>query len=629
MNTVPRIGISKLRALKGRERLFHVAWGLVRWLALALALVALCTFIDFRVDKFRETPTTLRVILTLVQFAVLAVAGWFWLIRPWFKGPSIIRLARRVETRIPEFDHRLVTSIQLTRGKDNTFGMSPELIETVARESEAISKKHRFSRFADTRRLKWAGTLVSVPMLLLAAMLLLYGPTLFKILLQRQLLASAEIPRNNQLENITPGLWPAGDEVTVEYIVSGRIREDATGTLRVKPEDLPADEYKLEFARRLDDHRTVFAARVPHSSVNFSHRAWVGDGRTKRASEVKFEPRPVVTKTDAWVRLPKFLGARPEGEPYETYQAQGEITGLGNSAARVRIAVQKPISEARLTLMARTRDGTGEYSKLGVPMFVGEGVVVPSGETIYPAEVSFDLGPDLIAYQVEVKDKNGFANATPPRRGIQIAPDDPPVVRLLPERYTEPGARPSDEDIIEGLPVPIGGQIPIAYTCRSPQGVGRAQLRYRINERGPWVTLPLKVVDAEEKWGEFDPTRGTFAKAEYGLQTEFYPIPSADRDTTPDYLSGGGRFDFQTAELTKITDEGKLAKLEIGDRVEFYVEVFDRNPAPGRPPGRSEARIKEVLSASEVLQRLDQTRQAEGKIRDLEKKQRDVFQRRD
>jgi hypothetical protein len=262
-------------------------------------------------------------------------------------------------------------------------------------------------------------------------------------------------------------------------------------------------------------------------------------------------------------------------------------------------------------------------------MFPGDGEVLPNGDTQYPALVEFELAPDLIAYQVDVKDLNGFANATPPRRGIQIAPDDPPVVRLLPERYAEPGTRPSDEDIIEGLPIPIGGQIPIAYTCRSPQGVGRGQLRYRINERGPWVTLPLKTVDAEEKWGPFDPGRGTFANAEYSQQVEFHPLPSPDRETTPDYLTGGGRFDFQTAELTKITDEGKLAKLEIGDRVEFYVEVFDRNPVPNRPSGRSEARIKEVLSAADVLLRLDQTRQAEGKIRDLEKKQRDVFQRRD
>jgi hypothetical protein len=330
------------------------------------------------------------------------------------------------------------------------------------------------------------------------------------------------------------------------------------------------------------------------------------------------------------VQLPKFLGARPDGKPYETYQSQGEITGLAQSTARVRVAAQKPLSEGQITLIARTNDGSGEFAKTTLAMSPGPEEPNPAtGETEFPAEVTFDLTADLIAYRIDVKDLNGFANSTPPRRGIQISPDDPPVVRLLPERYAELGARPSDEDIIEGLPIPIGGQIPIAYTCRSPQGVSRAQLRYRINERGPWVLLPLKAVDADEKSGPFDPTRGTFANADAFRQVEFHPVPSPDKETTPDYLTGGGRFDFQTAELTKFTEDGRTAKLEIGDRVEFYVEVFDRNPAPGRLPGRSEARIKEILSASEVLQRLDQTRQAEGKIRDLEKKQRDVFQRRD
>ena len=95
-------------------------------------------------------------------------------------------------------------------------------------------------------------------------------------------------------------------------------------------------------------------------------------------------------------------------------------------------------------------------------------------------------------------------------------------------------------------------------------------------------------MDADAKSGPFDPQYGTFVNAEYGQQVEFHPVPSPDRDTTPDYLTGGGRFDFQTAELTKITEEGRLAKLEIGDRVEYYVEVFDRNrPPTARPAGRS------------------------------------------
>lgn len=627
IQTIPRIGLSKLRSLRGRERLFHVAWGVARWLTVALAVVAVCTFVDWRVDKYRETPQWLRIGLTTLEAGVLLVTGYFWLVRPWLKGPSLIRLARRVEDGIPEFGHRLVTSIQLSKKAGQREIGSPELVETVARESEAIAEKHSFGRFADTRRLKWAAGLIGVPMLLAAGMIVFYGPTLLKALLQRQLLASVEIPRFNQLENRTPVLWPAGDEVTVEYVVSGKIRETDVGRLRVKPDDLPADEYPLEYAGRIDEDHTLFAARIPHSSVNFEHRAWVGDGRSKQASQVKFEPRPVVTKTDAWVRLPAFLGSKPNGQPYETYQAQGEITGLAHNQARVRIAAQKPISEAKVTLIARTQDGTGEFNKATVNLMPAAEATLPTGETEYPATGSFDLTPDLIAYSVAVKDAHGFANATPPRRGIQIAPDDPPVVRLLPERYGEIGSLATEEDIIEGLPIPIGGQVPIAFTCRSPQGVGKAFLRYRVNDRGPWVPLPLKLIDADPKWGAYDPNRGTFQNAEFGLQVEFFPIPSPDRDTMPDYLAGGGRFDFQTAELTKVTEGGTLSKLEVGDRVEFYVEVYDRNPNPNRPPGRSESRIKELLTPTEVLQRLDQTRQAESKIRDLEKKQRGVFDR--
>jgi hypothetical protein len=218
------------------------------------------------------------------------------------------------------------------------------------------------------------------------------------------------------------------------------------------------------------------------------------------------------------------------------------------------------------------------------------------------------------------------SNSTPPRRGIAILPDDPPTVRLLPERYSEPGVKASDDDIIEGLPIPLGGKIPISYICRSVQGVGKARLMYRVNDRGTWVPLPLKEIEATDKTGPFDPARGTFEKADDGMQVELHACPSRDPESLPDFLTGGGRFDFQTSDLTKTDPEtGKISKVEIGDRIEFYVEVFDRNPAMGRKPGKSEIRMKEILSAADVLMRLDQTRQAEGKIRDLEKKQRDVF----
>ena len=290
--------------------------------------------------------------------------------------------------------------------------MSPELIETVARESEAISGKHTFGRFADTRRLKWAGGLIGVPMLLAAGMILLYGPTLFKVLLQRQLLASVEDsavqPARKQHAGPVAGRGRGDGRVRRQRARSAR---PTSARLRVKPDGLPADEYKLEFAGRLDDDRTVFAARVPHSSVNFTHRAWVGDGRTEArrprssSSRGRSSPRPMPGSG-----CRSSSASKPNGKPYETYQSQGEITGLANSMARVRIA--RPEADLRGEGHAhRPHQGRDRgVRQVDASRCPPAKETLPTGETEYPAEATFDLTPDLIAYQVIVKDLNGFAN---------------------------------------------------------------------------------------------------------------------------------------------------------------------------------------------------------------------------
>jgi hypothetical protein len=126
--------------------------------------------------------------------------------------------------------------------------------------------------------------------------------------------------------------------------------------------------------------------------------------------------------------------------------------------------------------------------------------------------------------------------------------------------------------------------------------------------------------------GRFVPELGLFEKSGFNSSVEFYPIPAADPATEPDGLEAGGRYNFQTAALTKATPAGPV-KLEVGDRVEFYVEAFDRNPAPGRPPGRSESRIKTVVTRAQLQAWLDQHDQSREKLRQIEERQRGVFDR--
>ena len=334
--------------------------------------------------------------------------------------------------------------------------MSPELIETVARESEAIRDKHTFRRFADTRRLKWAGGLIGVPMLARRP----DAPPLRADAVQGAAPAatagvgrdSADQPAGEQ----HPGLWPAGDEVTVEYIVSGKIGETRPARLRVKPDDLPADEYKLEFARRLDDDRTVFAARVPHSSVNFTHRAWVGDGRTQR--RVRRQVRAAAGRhpdrcLGPVAEVPRRQAGRQAVRDLPVAGRDHRARELRSPACGSPCRSRSPRRRSRSSPAPRTGPANTRRRRDRDVHRRGRRRARPARQSTR-AEVSFDLTPDLIAYQVEVKDLNGFANSTPPRRGIQIAPDDPPSSACCRSAMPSRAPRPSDEDIIEGLADP-------------------------------------------------------------------------------------------------------------------------------------------------------------------------------
>ena len=193
---------------------------------------------------------------------------------------------------------------------------------------------------------------------------------------------------------------------------------------------------------------------------------------------------------------------------------------------------------------------------------------------------------------------------------------------MLPEHFpptdNENGV---DEDYeVGGVPVKLGGKIRLGYTCASPFGLGRTDQNrtprfcYRVNE-GEWIRLPLIEAVSTEKTGPFDPRTGAFANSGYMDQVAYHAIPSPDPNRMG-RLEGGGRFDF----LTKA-----IRGLKVGDRLEFYLDVYDQNPEPNREPGHSETRIKAVVTPPELEAWVQQTLQEESRIRQLEGRQRGIF----
>ena len=208
---------------------------------------------------------------------------------------------------------------------------------------------------------------------------------------------------------------------------------------------------------------------------------------------------------------------------------------------------------------------------------------------------------------------------TPSKRGLRIIPEEAPAVTLLPEQFLPDQAgflrRTAAEDFeVEGVPVPLGGGVRIGYTCSHPFGLGPATLFYRVND-GPWWPFPLAEVPATEKAGPFDPRRGAFVNSRPGDQVQYHAVPSADPDRVLGRTEGGGRFDFQTRSLPD---------LKVGDRIEYYVAVANRDPAAPKV-GRSEVRQKLVVTVPELVNWIDATLRQEDRIRQLEQRQSGVF----
>lgn len=667
---VPRTIKKQLSRLRWRERWLRLTWGGARWLALALVALALACLIDFLIDRTAETPWALRVLLSGAQVCLWVVAAFVLILRPLWERLSNSRLALWVEERVPVLGHRLISTVQLNEPGAKIEGMSPELIAAVTRETEQMTARVNFPAVADHRRLHRSAA-VTGPLLLAALVPLLLAPGTTLALLSRQLLQDVPIPRSVYLESKTAAVWPSGEEVVLKFRVSGEdLGLEVKGEARVYTDQGGQEVYDLEYESPVKDG-AIYTARVRPMSVDFRFRAYLRDGRTPRDGLVHFEPRPVVVRQDAWVILPAYLGKQSSGAPYEIEQSRGEIVGLRGLSARVQAKVQKPVKEATLELLGTPYPNLagpkGESSAqrnaiealtltAAVGLLPGPGpralaaaaeVVAARGEVVLDRlagkfnssrdEITwtFDLLPTETAYRIRVLDKYDFANSAPPVRGIAIVPERAPRVALLRERFLpakEFRSLGNDEDYeVDGMPLGlddkgIPGPVRVRYTATGPYGLGHARLRYRVlkkaegsQEEQPtgderWLIYPLPEVQ------DPDPTEDDDRDVPFVIVR---PEKGKGEDLLP-RMRGKGWFDFETSDLTDA--RGKRIVLRPGDQFEFYVEVFNRHPDRTEAVvGRSETRVKTVVTAPEFRTWVFATLQEENRLRQLEARQKGVF----
>jgi hypothetical protein len=630
---VPRLILHQLSNLRRREVLLRLVWGTARCLAVVfVALLAAC-LIDYAMDRDQDTPWVLRLGLFLLQVILALGAAALFVAKPLLGGKlSDSELALQVEDKHPELQHRLISAVQLNQPGAETEGMSPELIARVTREAEKQAREFSFTQAADSRRWGWSAA-VAGPVLAVSLLLLVIWPDLIGALLARQFLLDRDIPRTYTLVSVGKDVFPLGEQAILRFHITGPDVDQQAGTVLVQPDGLPADRYPLELEKASGGSgHAVFVAK-PYSTADFSFQAWLGDGRTRKPLRVRFVPRPVVTDLTAWVLLPPYCDY--EGKKrYPVLQPRGDIVGIKGSMGKVLVKIQKPVTSGFIEIL-RQESADPEKETGKIPETVHRKVDLVLDDTKQIGMGSFDVLREDSGYRVVVVDEYGFVNVPPPRRALNLVDEEPPQVSLLPEVLPPLVELGPGEDVdVEGMPVLLGGSIPIAYTATGPYGLGQSRFLFRLlkkkesgNENVPeeeWIKLPLQEKGSEGR-GPFDPKRGTFAKAGPRDQVFFHAVPAFHAELLGRTL-GGGRFDFKT---TGIPDgKGGFVNLKEGDQIEYCIEVFaDKNTKAGRPSSRSESRVKTMVSLAELERWIGDNVQEVRRIRELDAKQKGVFEK--
>ena len=321
--------------------------------------------------------------------------------------------------------------------------------------------------------------------------------------------------------------------------------------------------------------------------MDFSFRAWLGDGRTRQPATVRYEPRPAITRQDAWVVLPEYCGLRPSGQRYEMYQPKADISGLPGSSARVVIETQKPVRQATLELIGVQR----EPDASGLPLLTSDPLAAllaqphlwkdapeaarAKGKEIVSRRVPMTLGQRRPAGRGDLRAAAGRNHLSRRRRGrVRVrqprsaAPPRRDRAGRPTARRTAGGALPrlrepvgfSEEDDVAGIPILLGSKVRIGYTRGIPMGWARPMLVYRINE-GEWWRLPLaEVKDDPEPRARSTSAAGCSRRAIRTTASSIHAAPSPDPEAMLGRTLGGGQLDFETA---------KLPGIKSGDRLEY------------------------------------------------------------
>ncbi|SMP78471.1 hypothetical protein SAMN06265222_12621 [Neorhodopirellula lusitana] len=381
-----------------------------------------------------ETDATMTVLVLLGTAVVLSLVALVISARS-YRDPTPV--ARRIESKFPSLQQRLLTAISVSNNPDAEVGY---LQQQVLREACDHSERHAWTETISNRQV-WLSRFSGLGGLML--MMAVFGI----ILLPQEPRSSslASIPRQSIRDVIvTPGDTEV--ERGTNLLVTARFDEQLANTVPIEGElrviSADASELRSPMKRNLQD--PVLGGLVTSIKEPFRYQV-VTDGWTSKMYSVDVFEFPALVRSDVVLQYPSYTKMTDK-----TIEDTRRVSGVQGTKLQWKFRLNKPIASARLV----TKQGEEIVLNLD-----DESAVATSDELVLDASVRYSL---------ELEDNQGRMNKYPPEMIVRMFPNQPPKlkttaagdVRVSPLQELALAAEVEDDFGVEriGLSYTFGGE---------------------------------------------------------------------------------------------------------------------------------------------------------------------------
>ncbi|HGE69322.1 TPA: hypothetical protein ENX78_00710 [Candidatus Poribacteria bacterium] len=450
--------------LRWKQWLFISLKGLTLWLSSILILILLW----FVFGGILHLPKLIRFIFVILFCLCGLYSAYFFFIRALIAKISVERMAFRVEQLYPQFQDRLIASMQLWNVlSENKYGYSENLIKMTIEEARAIFGEidKRKVILNDLKRLK-NSALIMFLCLIPIILVMIFFPSAFSHSLYAfaNPLLDDNLINNAEISNVMPGNITVEPGSNVEIIaeIKGLLKEDVI--LNVNPQD--GEQQRVILTQK---NPSLTGNKSYYGNLNNIRRSldyYISVGNVESAKyHIKVAEKPVIVNLQVDLYYPKYTGIGTQS----LSPNYGDISAPVGTKAVIKADTNKDIASASIVFIYASSESEVK-NKLDIyrsRTLNGSFIVKQSG-----------------SYYISIIDVDGLKNSDPVRYTINAIPDQPPKVRII-----EP---------VMNITIGSDMKVPLQIETDDDHGITSLKLNYEIEGKKEKANIFLGNYDGRQ-----------------------------------------------------------------------------------------------------------------------------------